>query len=57
MGEVYTVKDLTALIEKDGWYFVSQEGSHSHYKHPAKKGKVTVPKHNKDIKKERQTVY
>ncbi|MDR3301959.1 MAG: type II toxin-antitoxin system HicA family toxin, partial [Spirochaetaceae bacterium] len=43
MGEVYTVKELTALIKNDGWYFFSQEGSHSHYKHTEKKGKVTIP--------------
>jgi predicted RNA binding protein YcfA (HicA-like mRNA interferase family) len=51
MGEIHTVKELTTLIENDGWYFFSQEGSHCHYKHAVKKGKVTVPRHNKDIKK------
>ena len=29
-------------IEADGWAQVSQEGSHRQYKHPAKKGRVTV---------------
>jgi predicted RNA binding protein YcfA (HicA-like mRNA interferase family) len=51
MGEVYTVKELTALIENDGWHFFNQEGSHCHYKHTEKKGKFTIPKHNKEIKK------
>ncbi len=27
------------------------EGSHYHYVHPIKKGKVTVPRHNGDIDK------
>jgi predicted RNA binding protein YcfA (HicA-like mRNA interferase family) len=51
MGEVYTSKKITSLIEKDGWFFVSQDGSHCHYKHLSKKGKITVPMHNQDIKK------
>jgi len=51
MGETYTSRELVALIENDGWYPVGQEGSHCHFRHPTKAGKVTVPKHNKDIKK------
>jgi predicted RNA binding protein YcfA (HicA-like mRNA interferase family) len=42
---------MTSLLEGDGWVFVSQDGSHCHYRHPQKKGKVTVPAHNKDLKK------
>ena len=30
------VRDLIKLIEADGWYFVSQGGSHRQYKHPTK---------------------
>lgn len=26
----------------DGWYFVRQKGSHRQYKHPTKKGTVTI---------------
>ena len=36
---------------KDGWYFESQEGSHRHYKHPVKPGKVTIPFHTKELTK------
>jgi predicted RNA binding protein YcfA (HicA-like mRNA interferase family) len=36
------VRDLIKQLEDDGWYQVSHEGSHRHYKHPTKKGKVTV---------------
>ena len=32
------LKDLQA----DGWYEVRQRGSHRQFKHPTKKGKVTV---------------
>ena len=29
-------------LNDDGWYIVHQEGSHRQFKHPIKKGKVTV---------------
>lgn len=43
--------ELEKIILDDGWIFDSQTGSHRHYKHPIKKGKVTIPFHNKDIPK------
>jgi predicted RNA binding protein YcfA (HicA-like mRNA interferase family) len=39
------VRDLIKKIEQDGWYQVSQEGSHRQYKHALKPGKVTVSGH------------
>ena len=51
MGIVFTCKKLIKLIEKDGWIAVRQDGSHCHFKHPVKNGIVTIPVHNKDIKK------
>lgn len=48
---VYTSREIVKLIEKDGWYLVEVEGSHYQYKHPYKKGKVTIPMHSKDLKK------
>ena len=44
-------RDLEKIILKDGWVFKSQEGSHRHYVHPTKKGKVTIPFHSKEISK------
>ena len=47
-----TPKQMEKRIKKDGWYFVNAEGSHHHYKHPTKKGKVTIAFHAqpKDLK-------
>ena len=46
------VKEIIRLIEKDGWYFVRQKGSHRQYKHPVKAGLVTIPgKESDDLKK------
>ncbi|MCS3064896.1 type II toxin-antitoxin system HicA family toxin [Parabacteroides distasonis] len=36
------VNEILDLLKKDGWYKVGQEGSHRQYKHPTKKGRVTV---------------
>ena len=36
------VKELIKLIEKDGWYLKRTKGDHRHYKHPTKKGLVTI---------------
>ena len=36
------VRDVIKLIEADGWSLVSTRGSHRQFKHPFKKGRVTV---------------
>lgn len=40
---------LIKMIEKDGWYIVRTKGSHHHFKHPEKKGLVTIPHPVKDV--------
>ncbi|QDR80452.1 type II toxin-antitoxin system HicA family toxin [Sporomusa termitida] len=42
------VREILKLLKQDGWYEVEQEGSHRQFKHPVKKGKVTVPVHGKN---------
>lgn len=44
-------RDMEKIILADGWILKSQEGSHRHYVHPNKLGKVTIPFHNKDLTK------
>lgn len=42
--------EMEKIILADGWEFKSQSGSHKHYIHPTKPGKVTIPFHGgKDI--------
>lgn len=36
------VRDIIRLLERDGWVFVRQRGSHRQYRHPRKPGLVTV---------------
>ncbi|TXJ58492.1 addiction module toxin, HicA family [Brachyspira aalborgi] len=47
-----TAKEIIKIIEKDGWYRVRSKSGHLQFKHPVKKGKVTVPFHgNHDLRK------
>ena len=39
------VRDVIKLIEADGWYQIKTEGDHRQYKHPAKRGRVTIAGH------------
>jgi predicted RNA binding protein YcfA (HicA-like mRNA interferase family) len=42
-------RDLIRELEADGWRFIGATGSHQHFKHPAKPGKVTVPHPKRDL--------
>jgi predicted RNA binding protein YcfA (HicA-like mRNA interferase family) len=42
-------KDLIRELEAAGWSWHSTTGSHRHFKHPSKPGKVTVPYPRKDM--------
>lgn len=46
-----TFRELEKILKKDGWFFSKAVGSHHHYLHHTKKGKVTIPKHSGDLKK------
>lgn len=51
-----TPKEAETEIKKDGWQLVKIEGSHHHYKHPSKPGKVTIPFHPKPKDLDRKTL-
>ncbi len=40
---------IIKLIETDGWFHVHTAGDHWQFKHPTKRGRVTVPHPNKDL--------
>ena len=37
------VREAIRLVSEDGWVLVRTRGSHRQYKHPEKKGRVTIP--------------
>ena len=42
-------REVIKKLHEDGWYEVSQVGSHKQFKHATKKGRVTVPHPTRDI--------
>lgn len=42
-------REVIKLLKKDGWYLVNVSGSHHQFKHPVKKGRVTVVHPSRDF--------
>lgn len=45
----YSSREVIAMLKADGWVEVRCIGSHHQYRHPVKKGTVTVKHPDKDI--------
>lgn len=45
----YTFRKIAKILRKDGWYVSTVKGSHYHFQHPSKSGKVTVPNHSGNL--------
>lgn len=41
--------EIIKALEAVGWYEVRQRGSHKQFKHPDKKGLVTVPHPHREV--------
>jgi len=42
------VREAIKAIQADGWYLVATRGSHRQYKHPSRRGRVTIAGHTGD---------
>ena len=42
-------RKLIKQLKEDGWIQIGVTGSHYHFKHPTKQGKVTIPHPRKDL--------
>lgn len=42
-------RKLIKMLKKEGWKLAAVRGDHHQFKHPVRKGRVTVPHPNKDI--------
>ncbi len=40
--EKLKTRKIIDMLRADGWYLVRQKGSHRQFKHPSKKGIVTI---------------
>ena len=45
----YSSREVIAVLKKAGWYEVACEGDHHQFKHPTRRGRVTVTHPKKDI--------
>ena len=45
----YSSREIVKIITKDGWYEVNCFGDNHQYKHPTKKGRLTIPHPKKDL--------
>ena len=39
----FTSRQIIKMLKKEGWCHTRTQGDHWQFKHPSKKGKVTVP--------------
>lgn len=45
----YSSREVIKMLIADGWYEVNVVASHRQFKHPSKRGRVTVKHPDKDI--------
>ncbi len=45
----YSSREIIKQLKEDGWYEVACDGDHHQFKHPFKKGRVTITHPKKDI--------
>lgn len=45
----YSSREVIKMLKADAWYLIDITGSHYQFKHPVKKGRVTVKHPDKDI--------
>ena len=45
----FSSREIIKRLEKDGWFEVSCVGDHHQFKHPFKKGRVTITHPIKDV--------
>lgn len=45
----YSSREIKKMLIQDGWFEVDVSGSHHQFKHPTKKGRVTLKDPQKDI--------
>ncbi len=45
----YSSLQIIKILKADGWYEINCVGDHHQFKHPVKKGKVTITHPRKDL--------
>jgi len=42
-------RKIIKILKQNGWYEITKVGSHTQFRHPERKGRITVPHPKKDI--------
>jgi len=42
-------REIIKILKQNGWYEIAKVGSHTQFRHPERKGRVTVPHPKKDM--------
>lgn len=51
MSKSLSSSEIIKILKADGWILARSKGSHQHFKHPTRKGVVTVPHPKKSMKR------
>ncbi|BFH16516.1 addiction module toxin, HicA family protein [Paenibacillus dendritiformis] len=51
LDKAYSSREIIKILKANGWIHKNTEGDHWHFKHPTKRGKVSVPHPKKDLKR------
>ena len=49
MKKSYSSREVIKILKEDGWFLKRIKGDHHQFKHPTKRGLVTVPHPKKDL--------
>ena len=49
MPRRYKTQEVVMVLQHLGWYVVSQEGSHLQFRHPTRRGRVTVALSSREV--------
>ena len=49
MKKSYSSREVIKILKEDGWFLKRTRGDHHQFKHPTKRGLVTVPHPKKDL--------
>lgn len=47
--KAFSSREIIKILQEDGWFLFEVRGDHHQFKHPTKKGKITVPHPKKNL--------
>ncbi|MDO6354982.1 type II toxin-antitoxin system HicA family toxin [Caloramator sp. CAR-1] len=47
--KAFSSREIIKILQDDGWFLFEVRGDHHQFKHPTKKGKITIPHPKKNL--------